>query len=113
VALSAYKSVRLEAAELIDFFEEEEALSRSMAEHALRYANEFVTEAEEDVRPEDVIEVLVPALNVSEKLRAKLARMPQQYWYLWFGELIVDRLWDKLSAKAKKGRKAKDGKGSN
>lgn len=113
MALSAYKSVRLEAAGLVKFFKEEEALWLSMAEHALRYANEFVTEAQEDVRPEDVIEVLVPALSVSEKLRSKLAKMPQQYWYLWFGELIVDRLWDKLSSKAKKGQKAKDGKAAS
>jgi hypothetical protein len=111
MALSAYKSVRLEAAGLIKFFEDEEGLWRSMAEHALRYANDFVGEANEDVRPEDVIEVLVPALSVSEKLRARLAKMPQQYWYLWFGELIIDRLWGELSKKAKKGRKAKSGKG--
>jgi hypothetical protein len=96
MALSAYRSVRLEDVGLIEFFEEEEALWRSMAKHAYRYASEFVTEAGEDVRPDDVIEVLVPALQVSEKLRAKLAKTPQQYWYLWFGELIIDRLWGTL-----------------
>lgn len=97
MGLTAYKSVRLDAAGLIEFFAQEEPLWRSMAEHAFRYTSEFVTETGERVRPDDVIQVLVPALEVSEKLRERLAKLTQQYWFTWFGELIIDRLWDELS----------------
>jgi hypothetical protein len=100
MGLSAYRSVRLKGIGLIKFFEEDEETWRLMAEHAFRYTRQFVTEANEKVRPDDVIEVLEPALQVSKPLRLRLAKQTQQYWYGWFGELIVDRLWDKLVASA-------------
>jgi hypothetical protein len=50
------------------------------------------------VRPDDVVPTLVPALEVSDRLRTFLAgkKLTQQYWYTWFAELIVDRLWSDL-----------------
>lgn len=41
---------------------------------------------------------LIPVLEVAADLRDFLAenRLTQKYWYQWFAELIVDRLWDDL-----------------
>jgi hypothetical protein len=50
------------------------------------------------VRPDDLVPTLVPALEVSDRLRTFLAqkKLTQNYWYTWFAELVVDRLWTDL-----------------
>ena len=49
-------------------------------------------------RTDDVIPALVIALQIPEPLRHYLAskKPSQKYWYEWFAELIIDRLWDEL-----------------
>jgi hypothetical protein len=98
MALTAYKSVRLEDAKLVGLYEKEEARWREMAAHAYAYTKGFVKDAGEHVRPDDLIPVLVPALELDDTLREFLAerKLSQQYWFTWFGELIVDRLWVNL-----------------
>jgi hypothetical protein len=95
VALNLNKLKRLGDAGLIDLFEEDQKLWTAMAKDAYAYTRKFIGA---DVRPDDVVPTLVPALEVSDRLRTYLAsrKLTQRYWYVWFGELIVDRLWSDL-----------------
>jgi hypothetical protein len=95
VALSLNKLKRLEDAGLADLFEADRKLWTAMAKDAYGYTRKFVGA---EVRPDDVVPTLVPALEVSDRLRTFLAgrKLTQQYWYTWFAELIVDRLWTAL-----------------
>ena len=95
MALTAAKLQRLGDAGLVDLFQERRQLWAELAGHAYAYTAGYLP----DVRPDDVIPALVPALEVSNELRRHLAehRLNQQYWFTWFGELILDRLWDDLT----------------
>ncbi len=95
MALSLNKLKRLGDAGLTDLFEEDRKLWTAMAKDGYGYTRKFIGA---EVRPDDVVPTLVPALEVSDRLRTYLARrrLTQQYWYTWFAELIVDRLWADL-----------------
>jgi len=95
VALSLNKLKRLEDAGLVRLFEDDEKLWNAMAKDAYGYTRKFVGA---EVRPDDVVPTLVPALEVSDRLRTFLAqrKLTQNYWYTWFAELMVDRLWSRL-----------------
>ena len=95
MALSLNKLKRLEDAGLVGLFEADAKLWSAMATDAYGYTRKFIGS---EVRPDDVVPTLVPALEVSDRLRTFLAqkKLAQQYWYTWFAELIVDRLWDGL-----------------
>ena len=95
MALSLNKLKRLDDAGLTQLFEEDRKLWTAMAKDAYAYTHKFIGT---DVRPDDVVPTLVPALEVSDRLRTYLAgrKLTQQYWYTWFAELIVDRLWPDL-----------------
>lgn len=99
MGLTARKSLALEDAGLDGLFAEEKALWTEMATEAFTYTADFVKDAGEPVRPDDLIPVLVPVLEVTQKLREYLAehRLRQKYWFTWFGEYIIDSLWDELS----------------
>lgn len=99
MALNAYKSKRLEDAELIAHFEEHRALWVQKARRAYEYAKRFVEESGEDVRQDDVVPLLIPALEVFDDFRDHLSaeRLTQKYWYTYFAELIVDRVWEELT----------------
>jgi hypothetical protein len=95
---SLNKLKRLEDAGLTDLFEDDPKLWRAMAIDAYSYTSKFVLDSGHAVRREDVVPTLMPALEVSDKLRSFLAQreLTQAYWYTWFAELIVDRLWPEL-----------------
>ena len=95
MALSLQKLKRLGDAGLVELFEEDEKLWTAMAKDAYAYTHKFIGG---EVRPDDVVPTLVPALEVSDRLRNYLAarKLSQNYWYTWFAELIVDRLWSDL-----------------
>jgi hypothetical protein len=95
VALSLNKLKRLGDAGLVELFEKDRKLWTAMAKDAYSYTRKFIGA---DLRPDDVVPTLVPALEVSDRLRTYLAsrKLTQNYWYTWFGELIVDRLWGDL-----------------
>jgi len=95
LALSLNKLKRLGDAGLVGLFDEDRKLWTAMAKDAYSYTRKFIGA---EVRPDDVVPTLVPALEVSDRLRTYLAerRLNQQYWYTWFAELIVDRLWADL-----------------
>lgn len=95
MALNLNKLKRLGDAGLVELFEEDRKLWTAMAKDAYGYTRKFIGA---DVRPDDVVPTLVPALEVSDRLRTYLAsrKLTQQYWYTWFAELIVDRQWSAL-----------------
>jgi len=95
VALNLNKLKRLDDAGLVELFEEDKKLWTAMAKDAYNYTSKFI---KGEVRPDDVAPTLVPALEVSDRLRTYLAsrKLTQNYWYLWVAELIVDRLWPDL-----------------
>ena len=95
MALNLNKLKRLEDAGLADLFENDRKLWTAMAKDAYSYTRKFVGL---EVRPDDLVPTLVPALEVSDRLRTFLARkkLTQNYWYTWFAELIIDRLWADL-----------------
>ena len=95
MALNLNKLKRLDDAGLVTLFDEDRKLWTAMAKDAYSYTAKFI---EGEVRPDDVAPTLVPALEVSDRLRTYLAsrKLTQNYWYLWFAELIVDRLWPDL-----------------
>jgi hypothetical protein len=100
VALSLNKLKRLEDAGLTGLFDADRKLWTAMTKDAYVYTRKFVGG---EVRPDDVVPTLVPALEVSDRLRTFLAqqRLTQRYWYEWFGELMVDRLWSDLQSVAR------------
>jgi hypothetical protein len=95
VALSLNKLKRLEDAGLTELFDAERKLWTAMTKDAYVYTRKFVGA---EVRPDDMVPTLVPALEVSDRLRTFLAarKLTQNYWYTWFAELMVDRLWSDL-----------------
>jgi hypothetical protein len=98
VGLTARKSLRLEDAGLDDLFEDNEDVWTEMAQQAYEYTAEFVKGAGEPVRRDDLIPVLVPVLEVTDLLRGYLSenKLRQQFWFTWFGELIIDRVWNDI-----------------
>lgn len=99
MGLTARKSLALEDAGLDAFFKKEKALWTEMANEAFNYTADFVKDAGEPVRPDDLIPVLVPVLEVTQKLREYLVekKLRQKYWFTWFGEYIIDSLWAELN----------------
>jgi hypothetical protein len=95
VALSLNKLKRLEDAGLTELFDADRKLWTAMTKDAYVYTRKFVGA---EVRPDDIVPTLVPALEVSDRLRTFLAarKLTQRYWYEWFAELLVDRLWPDL-----------------
>ena len=95
MALSLNKLKRLEDAGLAELFDADRKLWTAMTKEAFGYTRKFVGA---EVRPDDVVPTLVPALEVSDRLRTFLAqrKLTQQYWYTWYAELLVDRLWNDL-----------------
>jgi len=97
VALSLNKLKRLEDAGLTELFDADRKLWVAMTKDAYGYTRKFVGA---EVRPDDVVPTLVPALEVSDRLRTFLAsrKLTQNYWYVWYAELLVDRLWADLQS---------------
>lgn len=95
MALSLNKLKRLGDAGLVELFEGDRKLWSAMTKDAYAYTKKFIGG---EVRPDDVVPTLVPALEVSDRLRTYLAerKLSQQYWYVWYAELLVDRLWPDL-----------------
>jgi len=99
MALTARKSLRLEDAGLDKFYEDNQQLWADMAKQAFDYAAEPVRKAGEPVRQDDVLAVLVPALEIAQLLRTFLAdnSLRQQFWFTYFAEYIIDREWPTLT----------------
>ncbi len=95
MALTQKKLQDLTDAGLAGLLETDRALWRAKAKHAYNATHAFIKE----IRPDDVISLLIAELEVAPELRTFLAKkkLTQKYWYSWFGELIIDRFWTELA----------------
>jgi hypothetical protein len=98
MALSLVKEIRLRDAGLTELYEKELKLWRAMAQQAYTYAAGYIEASGAHLRQDDVVPALQPVLEVTPELRNFLERekLRQRYWYEWFAELVIDRLWDEL-----------------
>lgn len=99
MALTAAKVKDLEDNGFDDLFEEHRALWEAKARQAYSYAKRLLEPTGERVRPDDVLELLVPALVLAEEFRDFLDenRLRQKYWTTYFGEFVLDQLWEGLA----------------
>jgi hypothetical protein len=99
MGLTAVKVKNLTDKGFVDLYRNHQALWEAKAREAYDYTEVFVTAAGLPVRRDDVIDLLVPALELSEEFRTFLdeKRLRQKYWRVQFGELIIDELWTELT----------------
>lgn len=97
MALNQVEIQKLENAGLDGLFTKNKKLWTRLAREAYSYTAKYIDE-DEDVRVDDVILVLEPALSVTPTLQDYLSehRLNQKYWNRWFGDFILDQLWDDL-----------------
>ena len=98
MGLTATRAVRLEDAGFDGLFQSKKALWKRLAKAAYEYVAPEIEARGESVRQDDLIRPLLPVLEISPDLRAFLSEksLKQKYWYEWFGEWIVDRVWAEL-----------------
>jgi hypothetical protein len=95
VALTQKKLQDLTDAGLVGLLADDQSLWRAKAKHAYNATRAFI----KDIRPDDVVSLLIAELEVATELRTFLAKkkLTQKYWYSWFAELIIDRFWTELT----------------
>lgn len=98
MALTAEKVKDLTDKGFVRLFDEHRALWETKAKEAFEYASQLVADAGEPIRSDDVVQLLVPALVLVKEFRAFLDanRLTQKYWRTYFGEYVLDRLWNDL-----------------
>jgi hypothetical protein len=98
MALTAAKVQDLEDNDFDELFRDHRNLWETKAREAYEYAEKLVIPTGEPVRPDDVLELLVPGLVLVDELREFLEnnRLRQKYWKSYFGEYILDQLWTDL-----------------
>ena len=94
MALTQKKLQDLKDASLISLLDDGAASWKAKARHAFNATHAFIKE----IRPDDVVPLLIAELEVTPEFRAYLARkkLKQKYWSEWFAELIIDRYWKEL-----------------
>jgi len=94
MALTQKKLQDLKDASLSKLLDDDLAAWRAKARHAYTATHAFIKE----IRPDDVVPLLVAELEVTTEFRNYLARrkLKQKYWSEWFAELILDRFWSEL-----------------
>lgn len=100
MALTFAKEKDLDAVGLVAFYEDKKYLKlwSQKARNAFDYAAGYIPK--DEVRPDDVREVLRESLEVCEEFRSFLStnKLRQKYWKDHFAELILDREWDALTS---------------
>ena len=96
MALTQKKLQDLKDASLSKLLDDDSAAWRAKAKHAYTATHAFIKE----IRPDDVVPLLVAELEVTPEFRNYLAKkkLKQKYWSEWFAELILDRFWSELRA---------------
>jgi hypothetical protein len=99
MALTYLEKLALRDASLTHLLDRSRDLWLRKAKKAYEYTRGEVVPASDVVRPDDVIQVLEPSLEVALELRDYLAekRLTQKYWYRRFGNLLLDTFWHELT----------------
>lgn len=94
MALTQKKLQDLKDASLASLLDGDANAWKSKAKHAYAATHGFIKE----IRPDDVVPLLIAELEVTPEFRNYLARkkLKQKYWSEWFAELIIDRFWSEL-----------------
>ena len=94
MALTQKKLQDLMDASLSTLLQDDGASWKAKARHAYSATHAFIKE----IRPDDVVPLLVAELEVTPEFRNYLAKkkLKQKYWSEWFAELIIDRYWPDL-----------------
>jgi hypothetical protein len=94
MALTQKKLQDLKDASLTNLLQEDAAAWKAKARHAFGATHGFIKE----IRPDDVVPLLIAELEVTPEFRNYLAKkkLKQKYWSEWFAELIIDRFWSEL-----------------
>jgi hypothetical protein len=95
MGITTLKTLRLENAKLTDLFTAEEERWKEMAKDAKDYVADFIPR--EAIHEDDVIDILVPRLQLDPKLRIAVEgkKFPQNR-YTWFGEYVLDKVWTEI-----------------
>jgi len=94
MALTQKKLQDLKDASLSKLLDDDAPEWKAKARHAYTATHGFIKE----IRPDDVIPLLIAELEVTPEFRNYLAKkkLKQKYWSEWFAELIIDRFWSEL-----------------
>ena len=94
MALTQKKLQDLKDASLTSLLHEGAASWKAKARHAYNATHAFIKE----IRPDDVVALLIAELEVTPEFRTYLARkkLKQKYWSEWFAELIIDTYWQDM-----------------
>lgn len=94
MALTQKKLQDLKDASLTSLLQDGAASWKAKARHAFNATHAFIKE----IRPDDVVPLLVAELEVTPEFRTYLARrkLKQKYWSEWFAELIIDHYWTEI-----------------
>jgi len=94
VALTQKKLQDLKDASLTALLQDDAPGWKAKAKHAYIATHGFIRE----IRPDDVIPLLIAELEVTPEFRNYLGKkkLKQKYWSEWFAELIIDRFWSDL-----------------
>jgi hypothetical protein len=94
MALTQKKLQDLKDAGLESLLEHDAAAWKAKARHAYNATRGYIKE----IRPDDVVPLLIAELEVTPEFRNYLARkkLKQKYWSEWFAELIIDTYWNDL-----------------
>ena len=95
MALTQKKLQDLKDASLTSLLQDGAASWKAKARHAFNATNAFIKE----IRPDDVVPLLIAELEVTPEFRNYLAKkkLKQKYWSEWFAELIIDHYWSDLN----------------
>lgn len=97
MALTLEVEQRLEAAGLIELFDDDRAVWIELSKQAHGFLRGNFP-ADSRIRPDDVAKALVPIVEVHEGLRAYLSehKLKQKYWISDFTDLVIDRTWEEI-----------------
>jgi hypothetical protein len=105
VALTAVKVHDLKERGFVDLFTKHKPLWEAKAKEAYSYTANLVNPTGQPVRPDDVLPLLVPALELADEFTKFLSdkRLTQKYWKTHFAEYILDTFWTALQKGAQSG----------
>lgn len=94
MALTQKKLQDLKDAGLTALLQDDQSSWKAKAKHAYSATHGFIKE----IRPDDVVPLLIAELEVTPGFRNYLAKkkLKQKYWSEWFAELIIDHFWTDL-----------------
>ena len=104
MALTQKKLQDLKDASLTGLLQDDPAAWKAKAKHAYTATHGFIKE----IRPDDVVPLLIAELEVTPEFRNYLARkkLKQKYWIRDFCDLILDRTWSQIQSDERGGTHA-------